>query len=85
MHYLGNIIYLNEHSGQLRQVEVHILVGEAEQLVGEVALDARLLGVEEIADGHVHVKQFALEQAQQEVLGAGRLSSRRLEHKLYYK
>lgn len=66
--YLSNVIYFNEHGGQLWQVEVYVLVGEAEQLVGEVALHARLLGVEEVADGHVHVKQLAFEEPQQEVL-----------------
>jgi len=68
------LVHVDVHVEQLRQVEVHLGVAEAEQPVADVGLDARLLGAVQVGDGHGHVEQLGLKQAQQPRLPGGAAS-----------
>lgn len=62
---LGDILHLYVHAHQLRQIKVHFRVIETKHLIGNIALHARFLALEQVVDGHRHVKHLALEQPQQ--------------------
>ena len=69
---LGHGVHHDVHVDQLRQVEVHLVVGEVEELVADELQDPGLLGVEEVGHGHGGVEQRGLEQPQQPgLLGEG--------------
>ena len=69
---LGHGVHHDVHVDQLRQVEVHLVVGEVEELVADELQDPGLLGVEEVGHGHGGVEQRGLEQPQQPgLLGQG--------------
>ena len=69
---LGHGVHHDVHVDQLRQVEVHLVVGEVEELVADELQHPGLLGVEEVGHGHGGVEQRGLEQPQQPgLLGQG--------------
>ena len=43
MQRFGDVVHLNVHEHDLRQIEIHVGVGEGEHLVGKVSVHARLL------------------------------------------
>lgn len=58
-------VHVHIHVEQLRQVEVHLAVQEAEEAVPDVRLHTWLLGLVQVGDRHGDVKQLGLKQAQQ--------------------
>lgn len=69
-------VHVHVHVQELRQVEVHLAVGEAEEAVSDVRLHPRLLGLVQVRNRHGDVKQLGLEEAQQPGLFGRRLRGR---------
>jgi hypothetical protein len=56
------------HANQLRQVEVHLVLGESKQFVGYISLNSKLLGGEQVTDGQRRLEHAAFHKPQQVVL-----------------
>ena len=57
---VGDVVRLDIHVDQLRQIEIHIGVRETKHTISYVRLDARFLGVEQVGDSDGHVKHLRL-------------------------
>ena len=80
--YLCYCMHHDVHVDQLWEIEVHLTFVKAEELVGDIFQDSRLLTVEHIRHRHGGIKKLGLKQSEEPRLLLGLLVFRRGSHLL---